>query len=222
MPRVLRQAMRVQLRFFAAPREVVGAASLDFEVRPGATVAELRAAVLQRWPALAPWEEHLHVAVNKEFAPPEQRLAEGDEVAFFPPVSGGGVVRVQEEDFSVDAVVGATAQDGAGAVCTFTGVVRAEREGEAVDGLEYEAYAAMAEAKLRQLAAQVTQKFGLVDCSIVHRHGLLKVGDRVCVVVASSRHRQAAFEACAWVMEEVKRVVPIWKREHTPKGPRWL
>lgn len=214
--------MRLRLRFFAAPREVVGAGSLDFEVPPGATVAELRRAVLARWPGLAKWDEHLLVSVNQDFASPGQALAEGDEVAFFPPVSGGGVVRVQEEDFSVDAVVAATRQDGAGAVCTFTGVVRDENLGERVEAIAYEAYAEMAQAKMQELAAQATAKFHLVDCSIVHRQGTLRVGERICVVVTAARHRQAAYDANAWVMAELKRVVPLWKQEHTGRGPRWL
>lgn len=214
--------MRLRLRFFAAPRDVVGAGEVAFDARDGASVEEVRRAVLQRWPALAPWEEHLIVSVNKEFAPPGQRLAEGDEVAFFPPVSGGGAVRVQAADFSVDGIVAETAQEGAGAVCTFTGIVRGENLGEAVEGIEYEVYGGMAEAKLRELAAQARAKFGLVDCSIVHRSGALRVGDRICVIVASSAHRQASFEACAWVMEELKRIVPIWKKERTARGERWL
>lgn len=215
-------SMRVRLRFFAAPREIVGAGEVAFELPLGSTVDELRKAVVARWPKLSPWDEHLLVSVNKEFAPGDARLEEGDEVAFFPPVSGGGAVRVQREDFSVDSVAADTSQEGAGAVCSFVGVVRAENLGEAVEGLDYEVYAEMAQAQLEQLAAQARDKFGLVDCSIVHRFGALRVGDRICVVVCSSAHREASFEACAWVMEELKRVVPIWKREHTSKGPRWL
>ncbi|HEV8361304.1 MAG TPA: molybdopterin converting factor subunit 1 [Candidatus Thermoplasmatota archaeon] len=213
--------MRVRLRFFAAPREVVGAPEVGLDVAAGTTVAGLRRAVLERWPALTPWDEHLLVAVNKEFAPDGQALRDGDEVAFFPPVSGGGAVRLQREDLSLDEVVAATDQRGAGAVCTFTGVVRGENLGEPVAGILYEVYADMAQAQLERLAAEAKQKFGLVDCSIVHRFGELKVGDRICVVVASSAHRQGSFEACAWVMEELKRVVPIWKRERTPEGDRW-
>lgn len=214
--------MRVRLRFFAAPREVVGAAEVAFEAPEGSTVASLRKAVVARWPGLAAWEEHLLVSVNREFAHDDAHVAEGDEVAFFPPVSGGGVVRIQAEPFDLDVVARGTAREGAGAVCTFTGVVRGENLGERVEGIAYEVYAEMAQAKLEELAAQAKAKFGLVDCSIVHRHGLLRVGDDICVVVASSAHRQAAFEACQWVMEELKKVVPIWKQERTAKGPRWL
>jgi molybdopterin synthase catalytic subunit len=213
--------VRVTLRFFAAPREIVGSARLGFELPDGSSVAQLRERVLARWPLLASWGDHLLVSVNKEFSAPEQRLAEGDEVAFFPPVSGGGAVRLQAEDVSVDAVVAETRTEGAGAVCTFTGVVRAESGGERVEGITYEAYAEMAQAKLAQLAAQAREKFGLVDCSIVHRFGPLKVGERICVVAASSAHRQASLEACRWVMEELKKVVPIWKREATAGGERW-
>jgi molybdopterin synthase catalytic subunit len=145
-------------------------------------------------------------------------------VAFFPPVSGGmGLVRVQREDFSVDAVVRATRTEGAGAVCTFTGVVRADaRGGEPVERLEYEAYAEMAQQELERLAALAVEKFDLTDCSIVHRHGTLRVGEQVCLVVTASRHRRAAYEANAWVMEELKRVVPLWKKERTATGERWL
>lgn len=215
--------MQVRLRFFAAPREVVGAGEVALELPAGSTVDDVRRAAVRRWPGLAAWQEHLLVSVNREFAPPTQALEDGDEVAFFPPVSGGmGLVRVQREDFSVDEVVEATRRDGAGAVCTFTGVVRDEHLGARVEGIAYEAYAEMAQAKLEQVAAEAARKFGLVDCSIVHRHGELRVGDRICVVVASSAHRQAAFEACAWAMEELKRVVPIWKRERTAHGERWL
>jgi molybdopterin synthase catalytic subunit len=214
--------MKVRVRFFAAPREIVGAPEVALEVPEGSTVADVRALVVQRWPRLAAWKDNLNASVNREFRPEGTRLGEGDEVAFFPPVSGGGAARLQPGPFGVDAVIAETDQRGAGAVCAFTGVVRGENLGEAVRGITYEVYAEMAEAKLRQLAEQAKQKFGLVDCSIVHRHGALAVGEPICVVVASSAHRQASFEACQWVMEELKRIVPIWKREDAASGPRWL
>ncbi|HVL47344.1 MAG TPA: molybdenum cofactor biosynthesis protein MoaE [Candidatus Thermoplasmatota archaeon] len=215
---------RVTVRLFAAPREAVGAREVTVEVAPGARVADLLDAVVNRHPALAPWRPHLLVSVNRAFALPTSPVAAGDEVALMPPVSGGS--GLHEGPFDTDAVVRRLAAAGGGAVVTFTGVVRptsGDRPGGSVVRLEFESYEAMAEEALADVASRARAKFGVLDAVAYHRVGVLAVGEPIVLVAAAAAHRREAFEAAQWMMEEIKSVVPIWKREIAPGGDaRWV
>src|SRR5918912_2801285 len=180
--------MRVTVRLFAGLRERAGVAERELE---GVT------RVSDVWPALGLGEEPegLLYAVNRRYAEREQALADGDEVALIPPVSGGSF-RVSEEPLSVDAVIKEVADERAGAVASFLGTVRRESRGRTVLHLEYEAYAEMAEDVMAQLATELTQRYDLCAVAIHHRVGRVEIGEPSVAIAVSAPHRQDALAAC--------------------------
>src|SRR5919202_7049150 len=206
--------MRVQVRVFAGLRE-----------RAGWTERELEGVdrVADVWPALGLGEEPegLLYAVNREYAPPERELHDGDEVALIPPVSGGGF-RVTEEPLSLDAVVTEVADERAGAIATFTGTVRRHSRGRDVVYLEYEAYAQMAEDVMAQIAAELEQRHDLTAVAMHHRVGRVEIGEASVVIAVSAPHRHAALAACKDAIDELKERVPLWKKEVYEGGEEWI
>ncbi len=132
------------------------------------------------------------------------------------------MIRVTEEDFSIDAVASMLKGREVGAIVFFLGIVKGFREGEAVDEMLVEAYREVAEAKLENIRRGALEKFGIMDAVIIHRIGRLKPMDNIVLVAASARSRIDAFKACSWVIDEVKVQAPIWKKETTSRGERWV
>jgi molybdopterin synthase catalytic subunit len=132
------------------------------------------------------------------------------------------VIRVTEEDFSIDEVALMLKEREAGAIVFFLGVVKGFREGEAVNEMLVEAYKEVAEAKLENIRREALEKFEIMNAVIIHRVGRLKPADNIVLVAASARSRIDAFKACSWMIEEVKAQAPIWKKEITFKGERWV
>lgn len=198
----------------------MGEERLDLPVDATAEVA-LRE-VMARHPAAAGIAGRLSIAVNREIVPPDRRLGPDDEVALLPPVAGGsGHVVVSLVDRpSVDAVLDAVASPEAGGAAVFVGTVRAD-DGR-VTRLSYSAYREMAEEVMRTIAGEAAAKWPLEGVAIQHAVGDLEVGDRTVVVACSAPHRGEAFDACRYVIDEVKRRVPIWKKESGPGGDRWV
>lgn len=173
----------------------------------------------------------LQLAVNAQFAPPETLLAEGDEVALLPPMSGGSAASAAPPADCVELLRGplpaaalraAVAAPGHGGVVVFEGVTRADPiAGHPVLYLEYEAYEPMARQQMRELAAAARQRWPIGAVAIAHRLGRVAVGETSVIIAVGAAHRQPAFAACAWAISELKRVVPIWKRECTAAGGRW-
>jgi molybdopterin synthase catalytic subunit len=172
-------------------------------------------------------------AVNEEFAAPDDPLRAGDRVAFFPPVSGGDgvypeIFRLADAAYSVDELIAAITVPATGAICLFSGTVRGETEGE--DGiahterLEYEAYEAMALAKMRQVAAEIRARWtGVQGIAIVQRVGRLEVGQPTVLIACASGHRDGGcFEAARYGIDRLKEIVPVWKREIRPDGSSWV
>jgi molybdopterin synthase catalytic subunit len=150
-------------------------------------------------------------------------LVDGDVVALIPPVAGGaGLFRIRDEPLSLDEVVRAVTVEEHGGVVTFTGVVRRQSRGKRVVRLEYEAYRPMAERKLAEIGAQLAKEHPGVRVAILHRVGVLAVGDTAVVIAASAPHRAAAFEACRAAIDRIKETVPIWKKELTDDGESWI
>ena len=221
--------MKVTIKLFARMRDLVGTGTLEREVAERATVADLLHALQAEYPELAQATARLIISVNKEFADPQTSLADGDEVAFFPPVSGGSEARADKfgitfDPISLDEVAARVVKPETGAVAVFGGVVRNVSAGKSVEHLEYEAYQEMAVAKLRQVAAEARQRWPkIVDMAIVQRIGRLEVGENAVVVAVSSPHRNdGCFEACAFAINRLKQIVPIWKKEVSPDGTEWV
>jgi MoaE-MoaD fusion protein len=203
----------VRVRLFAGLREQAGWSERELEA---ATIAEV-------WPALGLGDEPdgLLYAVNREYAERDRELADGDEVALIPPVSGGAF-RVTEEPLSLDAAVAEVADERAGAVATFTGTVRRQSRGREVTRLEYEAYAEMAEDVMARLAADLSDRYELCAIAIHHRVGALEIGEASVVIAVSAPHRQDALAACKDAIDRLKETVPLWKKEVYEGGEEWI
>ena len=175
------------------------------------------------WPALRLGDEPagLLYAVNREYAEPERELADGDEVALIPPVSGGAF-RVTDQPLSLDTAVAEVADERAGAIATFTGTVRRQSRGREVTQLEYEAYTEMAEDVMAQLAHDLQKRYELCAVAIHHRVGTLGIGEASVVIAVSAPHRQDALAACKDAIDRLKETVPLWKKEVYEGGEEWI
>ena len=217
--------MIVRVRLFAGLREVVGVEELERDLSEEATVEDLLSTLQAEYPGLADFTRRTVTAVNQEFASPDTLLSDGDEVAIFPPVSGGAdSLRVTLAPIALDEVVGMVARPHTGAVATFTGLVRNVSGGKEVAYLEYEAYEAMAVAKMQQVTNEARDRWpDIVDIAIVQRVGHLEVGDVAVAIAVSSGHRnEGCFEACRYAIDRLKQIVPIWKKEVGPGGEEWV
>ncbi len=215
--------MEIRVLYFALVREHTGLESETISLADGATVADLRAILADRHDIVRRAQRHLRVAVNEDFAQDADVLTPGDEVALIPPVAGGAPrCSLTQDPVDARAVEALVERPEAGAVVTFTGVVRNHAAGRAVDYLVYEVYASMALAKLREVAQEVTTAHPQVQVAICHRYGKLVVGDIAIVIAVSSPHRAVAFAACQQTIDRIKEVVPIWKKEVGPDGKEWV
>ena len=213
--------MRVLL--FAALREALGQKELALELPEGATVGDLLGALESRHGALGAFWGRVLVAVNRERSREDRALAEGDEVALLPPVSGGvGPVRLQASPLSLDDLLDEVRSPECGGIVTFTGVVRNLSRGQRIDHLEYEAYEPMAQRELERIRAEVAERWPDVRLALAHRLGRLELGDAAVAIVAAAPHRAEAFEACRYAIDTLKRSVPIWKKEFSEEGTYWV
>jgi len=208
--------MRVTVRLFAMLRERAGTGRRELELPAGATAGDVWAAL-----ELGPEPDGLALAVNREYAERSVVLADGDEVALIPPVSGGAF-RVTEEPLSLDAVVAEVVDERAGGIATFSGTVRRQSRGREVTRLEYEAYAEMAEDVMARLAAELEQRYELCAIAIHHRVGTLEIGEASVVIAVSAPHRQDALAACKDAIDGLKETVPLWKKEVYEGGEEWI
>lgn len=208
--------MRIDVRLFAGLRERAGGARRELQLGKGARVCDV-------WPALALGDEPpgLLVAVNKEYAERDRGLADGDEVALIPPVSGGAF-RLSEEPLELGAVIEEVADERAGAIATFLGTTRAQSRGRAVRHLDYEAYPGMAEAVMEQIAGELRSKYELCEIAMAHRIGRVAIGETSVAIAVSAPHRQAALQACAEAIDRLKETVPLWKKEVYEGGEEWI
>jgi molybdopterin synthase catalytic subunit len=210
----------ITVLYFAAAREAAGVGSESLPPLPD--VGQLRRALADRHPALAPILSRCRIAVDQSFGGDDAPIRDGAEVAVIPPVSGGaGLFRVIEEPIDEAQVSAAVASPGRGAVVTFRGDVRAETGGRRVVRLEYEAYRPMAEGALARIGRDLEVEHG-ASVAVVHRVGHLAPGDAAVVIACAAPHRTAAFRACEAAIERLKKEVPIWKREVFEDGSIWV
>jgi molybdopterin converting factor subunit 1 len=217
----------VRVRYFAGHRDIVGRAEQALSLEDGATVGAVWEQLVGAHPRLAGYTGRLLYAVNQEFATPATPLGDGDELAFIPPVSGGAPVQesggvrpfvVTGDPLDPAPLVEYVRTAGDGAVVTFAGVARDNFGGRATAFLAYEAYAEMAAPVLAQIAAEAQARWEIGRVAVHHRVGTLEIGETAVLVVVAAPHRQAAFEAAAYVMDRIKEIAPIWKREHWADG----
>lgn len=222
--------MKVTLRYFALWREEIGREEEMREIKADTTVGALIAEVAAAYPRLAALRPSTMFMVNQEYAPLSQTLGDGDEVAVIPPVSGGTdsarqngrLFKVVETPLDVREVIAVVEDSTAGAVVSFTGIVRDHSLGKEVVALDYEAYPAAAEKMMARVADEIAERWGLWRVAIIHRIGHLTVGEASVVIAVSSPHRQEAFAACEYVIKRLKEIVPVWKKEAYTDGAVWL
>jgi MoaE-MoaD fusion protein len=217
-------SMRVTVLFFGVLKEILSSESQTLDLPPGATVD----AVLGHYRELLPLQPKLWstlaIAVNQSYAPTGCLLRDGDEVALLPPVSGGcdgPVIALVSDPIDSASLVRNIKQGEDGAVVVFDGIVRNHTRGRRTLCLVYEAYQEMALRQMQALAQEAIATHGVRQVAMVHRLGRLEVGETSVLIAVSSAHRAQAFEACRWLIDTLKKTVPIWKKEHFEDGAVW-
>lgn len=222
--------MRVRLVYFGMLKDVAGQATESVELPDGARVSDLWKTLVSRYPKFSAFSGSAAVAVNQEYAPADTALTDGAEVALLPPVSGGSeqpaaaeppYVRIVRDRIVPHSIISPMERPEDGAVVIFDGVVRNHSRGRRTLSLEYEAYEPMALRLMEDLAAQARSKFAVRNVLLVHRLGRLEIGESSVLIAVFSAHRAPAFEACRWIIDTLKKTVPIYKKEFFEDGAVW-
>jgi molybdopterin synthase catalytic subunit len=225
--------MRVRVLLFGQLKDIIGRNEDSLDLQPGARVSEVMSHYVRQYPAFEPISASLACSVNQEYATGSAVLREGDEVGLLPPVSGGaiglsGVRELQSPQCAIvrDPIETQQIADSIkapqdGAVAIFEGIVRDNSRGRRTLYLDYEAYESMAINEMQRLAQAALERFAIRDVRLVHRLGRLAIGEASVLIVVASAHRGAAFEACRWLIDTLKKTVPIWKKEYFEDGAVW-
>jgi len=221
--------LMITVKLFAILKDKAGKSELEIFDKPS-TVSELLKQISGDYPALANILSRggILIAVNQEFAKPDASLKDGDEVALMPPVSGGMErsysVRVQAAPFSLEDEITRIKKTSTaiGAIVTFLGMTRDISHNRQVTELEFEHYPGMAEKKLADVREQAIREYGAIEVTIIHRIGTIPVGENIVLIAVASSHRDEAFKACRFCIDELKRITPIWKKETTADGEIWV
>jgi len=218
------ESVKIRVLFFGAARDVVNENPLEITVDAPATVATAFRSLVNQFSDLERFGRSLLFAVNQEYATPDTMLKENDELAIFPPVSGGShdFFELTTEPIDVGAVARRVVLPECGATVTLDGYTREWTKGKRTLYLVYEAYDAMAISEMQRLGREAHEQFEIAHLGIVHRTGRLEIGETSVVIAASAPHRRAAFQACEWAIKELKRTVPIWKKEVFEDGEEWV
>jgi len=227
----------VTIRLFGMTKSLAGNQdSLSLALGNGRRVKDLVELLHAGYPLIG---ELIHkkkvlVSVNQEIAHEETDIRDGDEVALLPPFAGGApmdpasddsqFVRVQREDFSVDAEISRVRgrSKRIGGISIFLGTARDRSKGRDVASITFEHYEGMAQKKLREIRERALKDFDIIEVAILHRYGDIGIGDNIVLIVVGAEHRAEAFRACKWAIDELKHITPIWKLEHTPEGEVWV
>lgn len=218
--------VRIRVLFFGAAREVVdqNPLPLSLESDVPATVSSAFHQLAKQFDGLNRFGRSLLFAVNQEYATPETELKDNDELAIFPPVSGGNhdFFELTTAPIDVGSVARRVVLPECGAIVSLDGFAREWTKGRRTKYLVYEAYDAMALAEMERLGTEAHKRFEIAHIGIVHRTGRLEIGETSVVISVSAPHRKAAFEACEWAIRELKRTVPIWKKEVYDDNESWV
>ena len=216
--------MNIRVLFFGAARDAVGANQMDLALEAPATVSSAFQSLKERFEKLERFGRSLLFAVNQEYATPDTQLKENDELAVFPPVSGGShdFFELTTEAINVGEVARRVVLPECGATVTLDGYAREWTKGKRTLYLVYEAYDTMALTEMQRLGAEAHKQFEIAHIGIVHRTGRIEIGETSVVIAVSAPHRRAAFQACEWAIKELKRTVPIWKKEIFEGGEEWV
>ncbi|MDZ4855735.1 MAG: molybdenum cofactor biosynthesis protein MoaE [Nitrospirota bacterium] len=227
----------VTVRLFGMTKMLAGnQGTLSLNLVTGGRVKDLVGALEAGHPAIGELiqQKKVLVSINQEVAHEDTVIQDGDEVALLPPFAGGCpldqagddalLVRVQREDFSVDAEINRVRgrSKRIGGVSIFLGTARDRSKGRDVDSMTFEHYEGMAQTKLREIRERALKDFDIIEVAILHRYGEIGIGDNIVLIVVGAEHRAEAFRACEWAIAELKRITPIWKLEHTPEGEVWV
>jgi molybdopterin synthase catalytic subunit/molybdopterin converting factor small subunit len=219
--------IQVRVLFFGVLKDMVGKSVDLLNLADGALVRDVLAVYESQNPSLKESLPSLAVAVNQEYAGPDTKLKPNDEIALLPPVSGGTpggrrrYASIVREAIDTPQSVAGLKRGEDGAALAFEGVVRNKTRGRKTLYLDYEAYEEMALEQMESLARQALQQFQIRDVAIVHRLGRLEIGETSVLIAVTSAHRAAAFDACRWLIDTLKRTVPIWKKEYFEDGAVW-
>ena len=228
--------MKVRILFFARLRDLLGTESVELDSPDIESVGDAYRILLARYPELGAFSRSLLVAVNQEFADWNTPVLEGDELALFPPVSGGqpppdanyptdgagDIYQIVREKIRTRGLVSQLTRDQDGATVTFFGIVRNNTRGRKTTHLNYEAYEPMALRKMREIGEAVRQRWQIGQVGMVHRLGRLEIGEVSVAIVITSPHRGIAFESCRYAIDRLKQTVPIWKKEFFEDGAVWV
>src|SRR5215217_4105544 len=220
----MNEPVKIRVLFFGAARDAVNANPLELSLDAPATVSSAFRNLAARFSGLERFGRSLLFAVNQEYATPETLLHENDELAVFPPVSGGShdFFELTTETIDVGQVARRVVLPECGATVTLDGYAREWTNGKRTLYLVYEAYDSMALTEMQRLGVEAHKRFEIAHIGIVHRTGRLEIGETSVVIAASAPHRKAAFQACEWAIRELKRTVPIWKKEIFENGEEWV
>jgi len=227
--------MQVRLLFFATLKDIVGARQMQLEIPGDLTVADVLTHLEQSYPRMKDYRPVVLTAINEEYVDQRTRVCDGDELAIFPPVSGGEVdssslvinrrgelYQITRDVIDAQKISRDLLRDEDGAICIFEGVVRNNSKGKRTLHLVYEAYEGMALKKLEEIGIFVRQAWEIGTIAIIHRLGHMDIGETSVAVIVSSPHRRAAFDACHYAIDKLKKVVPIWKKEFFEDGEVWV
>lgn len=218
---MLLSMIRVRVLAFGVLKDTLGADASELVLTEGATVADLLTHIAGNHPGAV--LRGIAVSVNAEYASTTRSLREGDEVGLLPPVSGGmpQSLHLTREPIAAESLVAAAKRGEDGAVVVFDGIVRNNSRGRQTLHLDYEAYEEMALRQMQEIAGQARDQFGVRHVTIVHRLGRLQVGETSVLIVVASAHRAQAYEASRWLIDTLKKTVPIWKKETFIDGTVW-
>lgn len=214
----------IRVLFFGAARDVVDQNPLSLSFQGDATVSQAYQQLTEKFPGLERFGRSLLFAVNQEYATLDTDLKDDDELAIFPPVSGGShdFFELTTGPIDVGAVARRVVLPECGAIVSLDGFTREWTKGRRTKYLVYEAYDGMAVSEMQRLGTEAHKRFDIAHIGIVHRTGRLEIGETSVVISVSAPHRKAAFEACEWAIRELKRTVPIWKKEIYEDGESWV